>query len=185
MMTPSEARSEKRERLIRVRDCIRSLPDLARYRDPWVLDQLTLTGRAALTAISKGQGITRLHMGLICGMTENEDGGRCGCVIGVTTMLFPEEMKRAYAVLEIGFGYGSPPIGSAAAEILGLNGDQACALFYGTERSTEEESLQNLSATETEEESLQNLSATEVVRAIDAILSGKEGNEIWDEAEGA
>ena len=30
MMTPSEARSEKRERLIRVRDCIRSLPDQAK-----------------------------------------------------------------------------------------------------------------------------------------------------------
>ena len=169
MMTPSEARSEKRERLIRVRDCIRSLPDQAKYRDPWVLDQVSLSGRAALTAISKGQGITRLHMGLICGKTDNDDGGRCGCVIGVTTMLFPEEMKRAYAVLEI--SYPNPPIGSAAAEILGLNGDQACALFYGTELPTEEESLQNLSA-------------TEVVHAIDAILSGKEGEEIWHEAEG-
>ena len=169
-MTPSEARSEKRERLIRVRDCIRSLPDQAKYRDPSVLDQVTLLGRAALTAIANGQNITRLHMGVICSRTENDDGGRCGCVIGVSTMLFPEEMKRAYAVLEI--GYPNAPIGSAAAEILGLNGDQACALFYGTERQTEEESLQNLSA-------------TEVVRAIDAILSGKEGDEIWDEAEGA
>ena len=170
MMTPIEARSEKRERLIRVRDCIRSLPDQAKYRDPWVLDQVSLRGRAALTVISEGQRITRLHMGVICANTENEDGGRCGCVIGVTTMLFPEEMKSAYAVLEM--NHRSPPIGSAAAEILGLNGDQACALFYGTEGPTKEENLQNLST-------------TEVVHAIDAILSGKEGDEIWDEAVGA
>ena len=153
-----------RERLVQVRNAVRKLPDQGKYPHPWVGVQKSLSGRRALEAIEDCRGITRLDMSLICAESKSRDGGRCGCVIGLTATLFPEQVRREFNALAE--ECRQPPLGANVAKVLGLRSEQSDALLYGEGHPTAEERLETISS-------------AEVARAIEAQLNHADAEEIW------
>ena len=167
MIEQLDAGSETaRRRLETVRDRVRGLGTRSGAlgkRTPWneSWEVPVLSARMA-----RGAEIDHLDMRVIY-ETEEEDNRACGCVIGVTMGLFPEETLAAgsYSILA----------STAVRRVLGLDLDTGTALFFGDPQVIRSEDVRN--------NVLEDLTPEEVAGAIDRILAGARGRSIWDPAE--
>ena len=166
MIEQLEAGSETaRRRLEAVRDRVRALGTrrgTLGKRTPWneSWEVPVLSARMA-----KGAEIDHLDMRVIY-ETEEEGERACGCVIGVTMGLFPEETRAA--------GSDSILASTAVRRVLGLDLDTGTALFFGDPPVIRSEDVRN--------NVLEDLTPDEVAGAIDRILAGARGRSIWDPA---
>ena len=143
------------ERLEAVRQFVAGLPSSAGTDrrpgiPPWTI----------LEEAKKGGRIDTLDMGVV--WANDADCRTMGCLIGIATMLFPEEVENALDP--------DKDVASAVARTLGLDQEQAATLFYGREAVLAWSHLAELTA-------------ADVCRAIDRVREGARGAAIWQDLE--
>ena len=156
-----------RERLEQVREHVERMPDAGGVGSASGVP--IHSGRRALAMVAEGRGVARLDMTVVWAGNEHGGDRPCGCVIGVTASLFPEETTAAYERLAEA---GIPTLASAAGSVLGLTAEQKEALLYGPG-----------TAGDGGFDELEKLGPADVSRAIRRIQNGEHGRSIWDDRE--
>ena len=164
-----------RERLKQVREHVERMPDAGGVGSASGVP--IHSGRRALAMVADGRGVARLDMTVVWAGNEHGGDRPCGCVIGVTASLFPEETTAAYESLaETGIPTvdedDARTLASAAGSVLGLTAEQKEALFYGPG-----------TAGDGGFDELEKLRPADVSRAIRRIQNGEHGRSIWDDRE--
>ena len=161
-MKPKKSGQERcRERLTAVRNRIRGMPRQRRN----VRSAGCLTVNEMLNHAANGNGVSKLDMSVVWQSTlEAGECGSHGCAIGVTVTMFPKEARATRDRL---VNETCPcNIDDVAGELLGLNGAQRVALFYGERWGKGGQPLEQLTG-------------AEVAGAIDQILLGTPAADIW------